>query len=143
MATGVEIDFVVKDSLKALEIYESIFELEVTEKTNFKPGNNEVVFSIYGTNFHMLDENPEYGLNAPKEANGSIWFNVIVPDIEKTHDKAIKAGCSEIQGVTRMDEMGVSNSIFTDPFGYMWMVHQVHREVSFEEREEIFKKEFD
>lgn len=143
MATGAEIDFVVEDSLKALKTYESIFDIEVIEKTNFKLGNNEVVFSIYGTNFHMLDENPEYGLNAPKEANASIWFNVIVSDIEETHDKAIEIGCNEIQKVTQMEEMGVSNSMFTDPFGYVWMVHQVHREVSFEEREEIFKKEFE
>lgn len=143
MAMGVEIDFVVQDSLKALETYESIFELKVAEKTNFKPGNNEVVFSIYGTDFHMLDENPEYGLIAPKEPNGSIWFNVVVPDIEETHGKAVEGECNEIQGIRRMEEMGISNSMFIDPFGYIWMVHQIHREVSFEEREELFKKEFD
>jgi len=143
MATGVEVDFVVKDSLKAIELYESVFDVEVIEKTDFKVGNNEIIFSIYNTRFHMLDENPEYGLNAPKEANGSIWFNVVVPNIEETHEKALEVGCTEIQSVTRMEEMGISNSMFTDPFGYIWMVHEIHREVSFEEREEIFKEGFE
>jgi len=143
MITGIEVDFVVKDSLEALELYESIFEVEVIEKTSFKVGNNEVIFSIYGTRFHMLDENPEYGLNAPKEANGSIWFNAVVPNIKNTHEKALELGCTEIQTVTHMKEMGISNSIFIDPFGYMWMVHEIHREVSFEEREEMFKEKFE
>ncbi|MCH0373491.1 VOC family protein, partial [Enterococcus faecium] len=27
-----------------------------------------------------------------------------------------------------------------DPFGYLWMLHQVHREVIFEERKQLFEK---
>jgi len=30
--------------------------------------------------------------------------------------------------------------VFVDPFGYMWMLHQVHREVSFEERCRIIEE---
>lgn len=41
---GVEIDMVVKDSLKALELYEKIFEIERIEVTNFPRGQNEVIF---------------------------------------------------------------------------------------------------
>lgn len=46
----------------------------------------------------------------------------------------MKAGCTEVQTVTLMEEMGVSNAMFSDSFGYLWMLHQVHREVSPEER---------
>lgn len=40
----VKIDFVVSDSLAALELYKSIFELELVEAAAFPKGQNEVVF---------------------------------------------------------------------------------------------------
>ncbi len=55
---GAEINMVVEDSLRALELYEQIFEIERVEVSNFPKGQNEVVFNLYGLRFHMLDENP-------------------------------------------------------------------------------------
>ena len=52
---GVEIDMVVSDSLKALELYERIFEIQPVEVSSFPKGENEVVFTLFGTHFHMLD----------------------------------------------------------------------------------------
>ncbi|MFN6430030.1 hypothetical protein EUCA11A_28400 [Eubacterium callanderi] len=130
--TGVEIDMVVTDSLKALELYEKIFEVKRIEVTDYPKGTNEAVFTIYDTRFHMLDENPEYQLIAPKPGQPqSVWYNVLVPDIQAVYDKAMAAGCAEIQPVT---EMGAANAMFADAFGYVWMLHQIYREVSFEER---------
>lgn len=43
---GVEIDFVVSDSLKALELYEKIFDIERVEVSDLPRGENEVV-SLY------------------------------------------------------------------------------------------------
>ncbi|WP_152656710.1 VOC family protein [Oceanobacillus sp. CFH 90083] len=144
MFKGVEFDFVVKDSKAALEQYKSIFDVEVVEETSFKTGNNEAVFTIYDTRFHMLDENPEYQLFAPKEGHPqSFWFNVVVSDIQKTFDKAMSADATEIQPVTKMEEMGISNAMFLDSFGYVWMLHEIHREVSFEERIDILSKDFE
>lgn len=95
--TGVEIDFVVEDSLKALETYEQIFDLERVEVTDFPKGQNEVVFTLYGVRFHMLDANPEYQLAPPGEHPvQSIWFNVLVPDINEMYAKAMQAGCTEL-----------------------------------------------
>lgn len=45
---GVEIDMVVTDSLKALELYEKIFGVDRVEVTNFPRGENEVVFTLHG-----------------------------------------------------------------------------------------------
>jgi len=136
---GVEIDMVVADSLKALELYEKIFDIERIEVTNLPKGQNEVVFSLYGTRFHMLDENPQFNLTAPKQVDPkSIWFNVLVTDIAYTFSKAISAGCTQIQPITEMPEFGASNEIFGDPFSYVWMLHQIYREVSFEERMKQF-----
>src|SRR5690554_1234355 len=132
---GVEIDMIVKDSLEALELYEKIFEIERVEVSNLPKGENEVVFKLYGVRFHMLDENPNLNLLAPtKDRPNTIWFNILIPDIKKTFSKAIKMGCKEIQKVTELTKYGVSNAIFYDPFGYQWMLHQIHKEVSHEER---------
>ncbi|SFK33969.1 Uncharacterized conserved protein PhnB, glyoxalase superfamily [Halobacillus dabanensis] len=139
---GVEIDLVVKDSLKALELYEKIFEIERVEVTDFPRGENEVIFTLYGVRFHMLDENPEFHLIAPTpEDPKTLWFNITVPDIEGTYKKAMDSGCEEVQPVTELTEYGVSNAIFMDSFGYLWMLHQVHNEVSFEERKRLWEEE--
>lgn len=141
---GVEIDMVITDSLKALELYEKVFDLQRVEVTNFPKDENEVIFTLYGVRFHMLDENPKFGLKAPTLGEPqSMWFNIIVPDIKETFSKAISTGCTELQPVTELPDYGVSNAIFSDTFGYQWMLHQVHKEVSFEERTRLWEEKRD
>lgn len=141
---GVEIDFVVKDCLKALELYEKIFEIERVEVSDLPQGENEAVFTMYGTRFHMLDENPKFMLHAPKPDHPiTLWFNVLVEDINETYSKAMESGCQEIQPVTDMMDYGVSNAIFLDPYGYQWMLHQIHKEVSHEERIKLWEEKRD
>ncbi|MEN4006961.1 MAG: hypothetical protein PQ964_06375 [Methanobacteriaceae archaeon] len=141
---GVEIDMVVADSLKALESYEKIFDIERVEVSNFPKGENEVIFTLYGVRFHMLDENPKFELKAPgRDEPKSIWFNILVPDIKDTFAKAINVGCTEVQPVTELPDYGVSNAIFSDVFGYLWMLHQMHKEVSYEERTRLWEEKRD
>lgn len=139
--SGVEIDMVVEDSLSALELYEKIFDVERVEVTTFPKGQNEAVFTLYGVRFHMLDENPDFGLKSPDpDVPNTIWFNVFVSNIDETFSKAIDAGCTEIQAITHLPEHGVSNAIFKDLFGYIWMLHQIHKEVSFQERAQLWQE---
>ena len=139
---GVEIDFVVTDSLQALELYEKIFdEVERIEVSNLPKGENEAIFSLYGVRFHLLDENEKFGLVAPNANHPKTsWFNVSVPNIKETYSKAIELGCTEIQAVTKIPDYGVSNAIFTDPFGYVWMLHEIHKVVSHEERIKLWEE---
>lgn len=138
---GVEIDMVVSDSLKALNLYEKIFDVERIEVTAYGKGKNEAVFNMYGTRFHMLDENHDFMLIAPKPSDPKpMWCNIVVPNIRETFSKALDAGCVEVQPITELDDFGVINAIFTDPFGYIWMLHQIVREVSFEERCRIMEE---
>lgn len=138
MITGVEIDFIVPDSLAALSLYESIFEVERLEVTSLPIGQNEAIFTIYGVRFHMLDENPEFSMVAPKPGDPKpMWLNIAVPDIRATWEKAMAAGCTEVQPVTEMETMGVANAMFFDSFGYIWMLHEIHRIVPVEERVRI------
>lgn len=138
---AVEIDFVVRDSLAALSLYENIFEIERIEVTDLELGTNEVVFKIFNTQFHMLDANPEYNLVAPRDDQATnVWFNVTVPDIAETYEKAMNAGCTIVQEVTKLEDYGVSNAMFRDPFGYVWMLHEVHKVVSHEERIRVWEE---
>ena len=137
----VEIDFVVNDCLAALKCYERIFEVERIEVTDLQKGLNEVIFSIYGTRFHMLDANPKFKLVAPNPEHPiTMWVNITVPDIKGTYKKAIEAGCIEVQPVVELAGYGVSNASFMDPHGYHWMLHQVHEVVSREERLKLWDK---
>ncbi|WP_249872506.1 VOC family protein [Oceanobacillus saliphilus] len=141
---GVEIDMVVTDSLKALELYEKVFNIERVEVSDLPRGENEVIFSLYGVRFHMLDENPEFELRAPSpDTPTTIWFNILVPDIKDTYSKAMSSGCTEVQPVTELPDYGVTNAIFVDSYGYQWMLHQVHREVSHEERIRLWEEKRD
>lgn len=140
--TGVEIDMVVADSLKALEAYERIFDSQRVEVTAYDKGLNEAVFTLYGARFHLLDENPAYQMIAPKPGDPKpMWINLMVPDIRGTFAKAAAAGWTEIQPVTELPDMGVINAVVADPFGYIWMLHQIVREVSFEERSRIMEEQ--
>jgi PhnB protein len=142
MMLGVEIDLVVPDSLEALHWLEGVFEVERIEVSDFVKGQNEVVFSIYGTRFHLLDENPPYHLFAPKpDTPKTSWFNVTVPDIKETYQKVMTKGGKQIQAVTEMPEMGIANAMFEDPFGYIWMLHQINKVVDHEERTRILEQQ--
>lgn len=126
---GVEIDMVVSDSLKALELYEKLFDVEVVEISDFPKGENEVVISMYGVHFHMMDANDTFELFAPAaDGKKHTWFKVFVEDIKGTYKKALEAGCTEVQGVTELPDFGLSSAIFIDPYGYQWMLQQVPRE---------------
>lgn len=119
-----------------------MFEIEVVEATEYPIGMNEAVFQLYGTRFHMLDANEEYGLKAPtQEHPNTIWFNITVENIEETHQLAMENGCQEVQPITEMMEGALKNSLFVDPYGYMWMLHQIYQELSFDERIEILENE--
>jgi len=141
MITGVEIDMIVKDSIKALELYEKIFEVERVEVSDFGEKGSEVIFTIYGTRFHLLNENPDFGLFAPQEGvPQSMWINIAVPNIKDTYDAAIAAGCKEIFGINDMPDFGLKNAMFADKFGYGWMLHQIDKIVSHEERMAILQR---
>lgn len=125
--TEIEITMVVKNSIEALEFYKNIFDIKVVECTNLEKGLNEVIFTLYGTKFHMLDENLEYMLIAPKEKdNKSISFNATVENIKETFSKASKQNCTIYQEITKIDQLNVSNAVFCDKFGYVWILHEVH-----------------
>jgi len=127
---SIEIDMVVCDALQALALYEAIFGDAVVRitVTDLDVGSNEAIFTIYGTRFHLLDENQQFGLVAPNPNGTSpmpMWLNVTVPDIEKTFSTAITCGCKEVFAITYVESHNVKNAMFCDVYGHGWMLHQV------------------
>lgn len=139
---GLEINMIVKDSIEALSVFSKAFEIEPVEVGDFITGQNEVVLNIYGTRFHLLDENEAFGLTAPKPGDSlPFWFNIVVPDITSVFEKVASNGFAVIQPITEHSEMGISNAMLADPFGYVWMLHQINKEISYEERTKMFEEQ--
>lgn len=121
-----EINMVATNSKEALELYKQIFELENVTETNIEIGQNEVTFSLYGMNFHILDENKDFSLIAPsKMQETSSWFDITVENINETFEKAINLGCEVIMPVAFLDTHNLYHGMFKDAFGYVWLLHQV------------------
>ena len=138
--TGIELNMVITDSLAALQLYQKVFGAEPVEVTNYSKGFNEVVFTIQNNRFHLLDENPTYGLAAPTDDHiQTMWVNIVVPDIIEVYNNAIEAGFKILQQLTEQEAFGVKNAVLADPYGYIWMLHEVVREVSFAERCQIME----
>jgi uncharacterized glyoxalase superfamily protein PhnB len=128
--TGLEVCFCVPDTLAAIDLYGSVFGAETIEKTALAKGLNEAVFTVLGSRFHILDENPEADLHAPKEGQTvSIWFNMVVGDIKEVYDKALASDFSAIMGITVMENRGLRTAMVKDPFGHIWQLHQIDKAV--------------
>ncbi|MDR1998045.1 MAG: VOC family protein [Candidatus Margulisbacteria bacterium] len=126
---GLEVDFCVPDTLEAMELYSKVFGAETLEKTALEKGLNEVVFTILGSRFHMLDENPEAGLHAPRAGQTvSIWFNLVVADIKEVYAKALSSGFSVVMEIVIMKARGLRTAMVKDPFGHIWQLHQIDKE---------------
>ena len=124
----VEFDFVVGDSQAAAAYYQQVFAdaFEPIQVTAWPRGLNEAIFNLFGTRFHLLDENPEYGLTAPVEGTShSSWVNLTVPDLRAIWDRAMAGGATEIQPITVIAELGIMNAAFLDPFSHVWLLHQI------------------
>jgi PhnB protein len=124
--TSIEIDFVLPDVLEAFAMYSKVFGAEAVEKTSLEKGQNEVVFTIFGTRFHMLDENPEAYLVAPKEGQGGfLWFNLTVDNIKEVFGRAEAAGFTTVLPIQEVMGHRLKTSMQKDPWGYIWQLHEV------------------
>lgn len=136
---GLTIAYVVQDVANSLETYAGIFPINVLSQT---PDHSESVFSLFETRFQLFAENEAEGLLAPGEGEGMpFWFNLVVPDLPEVWKKAMSLDCQMIQAPIYMEQMGITNAMFADLEGYVWMLHEVHEVISFDERVDYFEQE--
>lgn len=138
-----ELILVVENVNIAVDHYTKLFkQTEIIEITSYEVGLNEAIINVAGMQLHLMDENPEHGLNTYKRTEPlPFTINVTVEDIEVINDIALELGLEFIMELTHMEKFGVSNMIFIDNFGYSWMVHQVHELKSFEERTKAIEED--
>lgn len=138
-----ELDFIVPNSLEAITVYQSVFEVSDIEPTDYEKGLNEVRFKLQEMQMHILDENPDYNMYAPKQdVTFPIWVTLTVSDIKETLQKAVDNGFSLVQPLTDIPEFGVKNAVIKDPFGYQWMLHEVYGSKTTEELNQAMEKKF-
>lgn len=137
-----EINIVVKNSLDSLSFYENIFCIERIEVGDFILGQNEVTIKINELYLRLLDENPDFNMLAPQnDTYIPFWFNITVNNIEQTYNQALNLGCTKIQDVNHMPEMGIKNAMFKDPYSYTWLLHEVIEIIDYETRVELLEKQ--
>lgn len=137
--SGLAIAYVVQDLPAALTSYANIFPIKHLSQAN---DHSEAVFSLFETRFQLIAENPDEGLYSPGEGEGMpFWFNLVVPDLQTVWEKAMAIDCQTIQAPIHMEQMGITNAMFADSEGYVWMLHEIHEVVSFEDRVDYFEQE--
>jgi PhnB protein len=78
-------------------------------------------------------ESKERGMLAPISSGGSpVSIFVYVPDVDKTHARAIAAGAKELMPPSEQF-FGARTSLLLDPDGHQWMFAQHKKEMSLEE----------
>lgn len=121
----VEINYVVADCLAATEEYADILGGKIIEKTDLEKGLNESIIEIGGALFHLMDENADYQLVAPKEGgNQSSWINLRQDGIQGIWEKALQRGWSEVMALADIEEVGLKQGILRDNFGYVWILQE-------------------
>jgi uncharacterized glyoxalase superfamily protein PhnB len=132
---------VVPDAMAAMEFYENAFGAVRGEVYRFpgRKGANETNVTLGGVNLRLMDANADYRCFPPKKDEvDSIWLQIEVADIDETLKKAVSLGASVGQEASEF--MGVRYAEITDPFGYVWTINQILREVSFEERYRFYEE---
>lgn len=135
------LNLVVADALKALQFYERV--LDATRGDIYAFFNhsqeNEVNLIVGNVALRLIDANSIYDCFSPKMGQAdSFWLQLMVEDVDLILARAERHGATEIQ--TASEFMGVRHAQFTDPFGYTWTIHQVLKEISFQERYDAFAK---
>jgi PhnB protein len=113
---------VVDDAARALDFYRDAFGAEQTYclPMGDKIGHAEV--KIGDTRLMVMDENPEWGANAPKTLGGATGsFMIYVPDADAAIERAVQAGAKVVQPAE--DQFwGDRTGTVVDPFGHKWML---------------------
>jgi PhnB protein len=127
----------------AIEFYKKAF--GATEKLRLimpdgKIGHAEI--EIEGSLLMMAEENPDWGTKSPQTLGGNpMTIGLYVPDVDKSFQRAIDAGATEIMPVK--DEFyGDRVGQVIDPFGYKWMIATHIEDVPQEEMQTRMNKMF-
>ncbi|WP_125763537.1 VOC family protein [Companilactobacillus hulinensis] len=124
MKKGIELDIVVTDAMTSAETFSKVFDVNILEVQSTAKKNDTVLVDMEGMHVHFLSKNEEVGFKVPDQTPETIWVNVIVDDIEKTRDAAVKAGFELIIPITKEPYEGLLYMLLKDSDNYQWMVYE-------------------
>jgi len=123
---GVKISLVVNDCFVAFDLYKKVFDAKELHRTSLSKGQNRIAFMMCGGSFQLFDENRKFLLSAPaKLSPRSVWFDLLVDDVELTVQKGKDAGFLVFEPAQFLEDFGRVFATIGDPFGYMWMLHEI------------------
>jgi uncharacterized glyoxalase superfamily protein PhnB len=127
--------FTVRGAEKAIEFYKQAFGAE--QRGIMKDPSGKVMHAELkiGDSIVMLaDEFPDFGAVAPETAGGgtSMGLHIYVEDVDKSFDRAVKAGAKVDMPVT--DQFwGDRYGRLRDPFGHRWSIATHKKDLSMDE----------
>lgn len=111
----------VHDASAAIAYYADAFGAQVI----FQIGEGTEIFAaltIGDARFFVATESPAFGNLGPKSLGGSgVRIDLLVPDPDALHARAVAAGGTEISPV-RDEEAGPRMGVVRDPFGHIWLI---------------------
>lgn len=124
----------IKGCSEAIEFYKKAFDAKEILRIHMPDGQiGHAEIEIEGSLLMLAEENPEWGNKSPQTLGGNpMTFGLYVEDVDKSFQKAIDAGATEITPV--VDEFyGDRVGQIQDPYGYKWMILTHKEDVSAEE----------
>ena len=89
--------------------------------------------SVNGSSVMLVDEMPQCGVLSPKSLKATpVTIHLVVPDVDKAVDRAVKAGATVVMPVADMF-WGDRYGQIEDPFGHRWSLATPQRVLSEQE----------
>jgi PhnB protein len=136
--TSIQPLLVVRDAAAAIEFYTSVLGATEVWRLMHYHRIGHAVLRIGTSEFAILDEFPEAGINGPQTSETDITkplgprLMLQVPDVDAVLHNALAAGAALIRPAA--DQWwGVRSGAIRDPFGYQWSVHSIVEQISIEE----------
>jgi PhnB protein len=115
-------NLLVHDGPAAVAFYRAAFGARETFRAGPPEGPIFAVLTIGDARFFVADESPKHGNTSPRTLGGtSVRINLLVPDPEGVHDRAVANGATLVSPV-RDEEAGPRMGVVRDPFGHTWLI---------------------
>lgn len=112
----------VRNGREAVTFYQAAFGATVDFQVGADDGPIFAALRIMGARVFVADASPEYGNLSPDQLGGtSVRVNLLAPDPDAVHARAVAAGATEISPV-RDEEAGPRMGVVRDPFGHTWLI---------------------
>ena len=122
MGTSLTPMLTVRDALGLVEFYKRAFGATETQRFSTPAGQHIVRFSIAGSEFFAVDENPDAFNLSPATLGGtSVRMNLIVDDPDGVMRAAIAAGAKEVFPMNDQP-YGMRQGRVADPAGHHWLI---------------------